>query len=90
MLWLGTMSSYISWTCCYEASVTGTPQSRSYVVILVFRPYLLRSRAVALSRQGCRCGSLLAGAGRWRKRAGRQTGPFRTAMKLFVLMGLTC
>lgn len=45
MLSLGTMSDHMSWTCCYEVTLAGTVQSRSYVVILVFRPYLLRPRA---------------------------------------------
>lgn len=45
MLSLATMSGHMSWTCCYEVTLAGTAQSRSYMVFLVFRPYLLRPRA---------------------------------------------
>lgn len=45
MLRFGMMSGHMSWLCCYEVTLAVTAQSRSHMVILVFRPHLLRPRA---------------------------------------------
>lgn len=67
----------MSWTCCYEMTLVGTPESRSYMVILPLRLYLLRRRAVGLNSW---CREV--------EEKGRQA--FGAAMMPFVLMGLTC
>lgn len=81
----------MSWTCCYEVTLAGTPQSTSHVgshlVILVFRP--VQAQSCGLEPTGLHV-QVPPGRLKELEEKGRQAGPFRKAMMLFVLMGLTC